>query len=203
MQLVLASTSTYRRALLARLGLPFITAAPRFTEARAQAGLDPARLVVGNALGKAVSLLGDHPGALIIGSDQVAVCAGEVLSKPGTHSKAVEQLLYLAGREHDLLTAVAVVRAPSAGQPASADAPGETALAVNSLRMRALTPAEAEAYVRAEQPLDCAGAYKSEGLGVALFETMRGDDPTAIVGLPLIALTRLLRRFGVDPLRCT
>jgi predicted house-cleaning NTP pyrophosphatase (Maf/HAM1 superfamily) len=97
------------------------------------------------------------------------------------------------------LTGVAVVRAPAADGDGG-DAPGQSALVVNRLRMRALTRGEAEAYVRRDRPLDCAGAYKSEALGIALFEYLRGDDPSAIVGLPLIALLRLLRAFGVDPL---
>jgi septum formation protein len=184
-----------------RLGLPFVVAAPRFDEIQPEPGADPARLVTGNALGKALSLLPDHPGSLVIGSDQLAVCGDEILTKPGTPERAVEQLLRLAGREHELLTAVAVLRAPPAGAPAESDSHGEHAVVRSPLRMRPLTRGEAVAYVRLESPLDCAGAYKSEGLGIALFERMGGDDPTAIVGLPLITLARLLRRFGVDPLR--
>jgi septum formation protein len=199
-QLVLASTSPYRRALLARLGLPFLAVAPHFKETDPEADSDPARLVTGNALGKAVSLLSDYPDSLIIGSDQVAVCDGEILTKPGTPERAIEQLLHLAGREHRLLTAVSVLHSDAPGEPSEGNMHGEHALVVNQLRMRPLRHAEVEAYVRREQPLDCAGGYKSEGLGVALFEYMRGDDPTAIVGLPLITLVRLLRRFGVDPL---
>jgi septum formation protein len=182
-----------------RLGLPFVAAAPRYDEARPESDTDPARLVSANALGKALSLLADFPDSLIIGSDQVAVCEGAILTKPGAPERAIEQLLRLAGREHRLLTALAVLRAPGPGA-AVGDAPGEQALVENRMRLRPLTRAEAEAYVRRESPLDCAGAYKSEGLGVALFERMQGDDPTAIIGLPLIALTRLLRRFGVNPL---
>jgi len=184
-----------------RLGLPFAVAAPRFEEIQPEPGADPARLVTGNALGKALSLLPDHPGSLVIGSDQIAVCGDEILTKPGTPERAVEQLLRLAGREHELLTAVAVLWAPPAGAPADGDSRGEHAVVRSPLRMRPLTRREAVAYVRLERPLDCAGAYKSEGLGIALFERMGGDDPTAIVGLPLITLARLLRRFGVDPLR--
>jgi septum formation protein len=200
LRLVLASTSPYRRALLERLGLAFSVEAPRFDEVPPEPGSDPTRLVTGNALGKALSVLGGHPGSLVIGSDQVAVCDGEILTKPGTAAAAVEQLLRLAGRDHYLLTAVAVLLSPSPGAPPEQESRGEHALVSNQLRMRALTRAEAEAYVRRESPLDCAGSYKSEGLGVALFEHMRGDDPTAIVGLPLITLTRLLRRFGLDPI---
>jgi septum formation protein len=198
--LVLASTSPYRRELLARLGLPFRAVAPVYEECRPDACVDPRRLVVQNALGKAVSLLSQARDCLVIGSDQVICCEGAILTKPGTEARAVAQLLQLAGREHELLTAVAVVRSPAAEPSATDDAQGESALVVNRARVRALTHAEAGAYVRIEQPLDCAGAYKSESLGIALFEYIRGDDPTAVIGLPLIALTRLLRRFGVDPL---
>ncbi len=169
---------------------------------------DPGAMVTANALGKARSIARQHPGAIVIGSDQVAICADRVLGKPASEQRAVAQLLELAGREHELLTAVAVIgprpaRAADAakgGIPAPEHAHEETALAVNRLRMRPLGAAEALAYVRREQPLDCAGAYKSEGLGIALFEHMRGDDPTAVVGLPLIAVCDLLRRFGLDPL---
>lgn len=212
--LILASQSPYRRALLARLGLPFEVAAPQFDEAQPTPDTDPRRLVVGNALGKAVSLLAAHPGRVIIGSDQVVALGSRILTKPGTPEKAVAQLLALAGREHELLTAVAVLRAPppaptaSAGRegealdpPSPDDVAGATAVVVNRLRMRAFSREEARTYIAAEQPLDCAGAYKAEGLGISLFESLGGDDPTAIVGLPLIATLRLLRRHGIDPLR--
>lgn len=189
MKLVLASTSPYRRALLARLGLEFEACAPAFEEKRDG---DPEAMVLANARGKAASLSPRFPEALIIGSDQAAVCEGRILGKPGTAARAVEQLLLLAGREHALLTALAVLRAK--------DGSVETALVAHRMRLRPLTRAEAEAYVRREMPIDCAGAYKSEGLGIALFEYLRGDDPTAIVGLPLTAVCQLLRRCGVDPI---
>lgn len=192
MKLILASTSRYRRALLERLGLPFEALPPPFEELEAGEASDPAAMVLANARGKAASLAADHPGALIIGSDQAAVCEGNILGKPGSIARAVEQLLLLSGREHELLTAIAVLPAP--------EGTAETALVTHRLRIRALTRTEAEAYVQREMPLDCAGAYKAEGLGIALFEYLRGDDPTAIVGLPLAALSNLLRRFGVDPI---
>jgi len=199
MDLVLASTSPYRRELLERLGLPFRSLAPRFTEEPPLPGADPARLVVHNALGKALSLAAEHPGCLIVGSDQLAECDGRILAKPGSEERAIEQLLFLAGREHRLLTGVAVVQSGEVAQ--AGDLPGRTALSVNHLAVRPLDREQAQAYVRLDRPLDCAGAYKAEGLGIALFDYLRGDDPTAIVGLPLIALTRLLRAFGLDPLR--
>jgi septum formation protein len=209
MGLVLASTSPYRRALLARLGLPFTALSPCFHEETSASIADPAAMVIANALGKARAVAHLHPDAVIIGSDQAAVCAGRVLGKPGTVDRAVAQLMELAGQEHELLTAVAVIgpRAAADGDgsgatchPRSSPQREQTALAVNRLRMRSLTEAEARAYVLREQPLDCAGAYKSEGLGIVLFEHIRGDDPTAVVGLPLVALAGLLRQFGIDPL---
>jgi len=209
MGLILASSSPYRHALLARLGVPFTALSPSFAELTADSLPDPAALVTANALGKARDLAHRYPDAIVIGSDQAAVCDGRVLGKPGTVERAVAQLLQLAGREHELLTAVAVIGRPGGppgrGAAAAADplhdqVREETALAVNRLAMRPFTEAEARAYVLRERPLDCAGAYKSEGLGIALFESMRGDDPTAIVGLPLIAMCGLLRRFGIDPL---
>lgn len=202
MRLILASSSPYRCTLMDRLRLPYRSLAPDFEEKLPGQVPDPRTLVLENALGKAGSLLAAYPDCLIIGSDQVAVCEGEVLRKPGTVERAIEQLQRLAGREHELLTAVAVVGRPedraegTAGKPAS-----ETALAINRLRMRPLSHGQAKAYVLQERPLDCAGAYKAEGLGIVLFEHLQGNDPTAIMGLPLIALTELLRRFGADPLR--
>ncbi len=218
LELILASTSPYRRALLARLGLPFRSLEPRFEETAGRPGDDPARLVVQNALGKALSVVAECPGSLIISSDQVAECEGEILTKPGAPQRAVEQLMRLAGREHRLFGGLAVVRAPGTPAPPSIsnaspkdggvdrsamsneDLSTRTALVVTHLRIRPLARSEAEEYVRRESPLDCAGAYKSEGLGIALFDYLRGDDPTAVIGLPLIALTRLLRAFGCDPL---
>lgn len=209
MEIILASTSPYRRALLARLGLPFTALAPDFNEQTPAQVADPGAMVTANALGKARSLARLHPAAIVIGSDQAAVCAGRVLGKPGSEQQAVAQLLELAGREHELLTAVAVIgpsprqcaRAGCGVPPVPAAPPREeSALVVNRLRMRPLDEAQALTYVRHDQPLDCAGAYKSEGLGIALFEHIRGDDPTAVIGLPLIALCSLLRRFGHDPL---
>lgn len=192
MQLILASTSPYRRALVERLGLPCQSVPPPFEELRPEEIRNPAELVAANALGKARSLCARYPEGLIIGSDQVAVCEGEVLLKPGTEERAMAQLGRLAGREHTLMTAVTVIAAPTGRE--------ESASAVNRMRIRPLSPEEIRAYVTRERPVDCAGAYKSEGLGIALFEYLRGDDPTAIIGLPLIALGDLLIRFGVNPL---
>jgi len=190
-RIVLASTSPYRRELMDRLGLAYQAVAPRFTE-QLPPGADPAALVVEQAVGKARSVVADHPDALIIGSDQLVALDERVLGKPGDPERAVAQLQALQGREHRLLTAVAVVDA--------GDGRTETQLDVSTLRVRNLSEEEIRAYVRRENPIDCAGSYRSEGLGIALFDHLRGDDPTAIVGLPLTVVCRLLGRFGVNAL---
>ncbi|MBD3335313.1 MAG: septum formation protein Maf [Candidatus Eisenbacteria bacterium] len=189
-KIILASSSPYRRALLKRLDLSFRSARPGFDERDPEPGETPSAYTRAMAERKARSLAGRHPSALILGSDQIAVCDGEILRKPGTGARAVRQLLKLAGREHRLITAVALVDAPS-GQ-------ARTEVVVNRLRVRPLTRAEARAYVERERPLDCAGAYKTEGLGVTLFDYMRGDDPTALIGLPLISVRRLLNQAGIS-----
>lgn len=189
--LVLASTSRYRRALLERLRVPFDVAAPRYEEDDGgETNADV--LVATHALGKAESLREAFPESLIIGSDQVVAFEGTILGKPGTPARAEAQLRTLRGREHVLLTALVVLDARTGH--------AERHLDRTRLRVRDLTDAEIRAYVAAEIPVDCAGAYRSESLGVALFEYLRGDDPTAIVGLPLAALVRLLGAFGVNVL---
>lgn len=188
-RIVLASTSRYRRALLEQLRLPFEVAAPDYEE-RHDLPLTPEELVVELARGKARSLSSAWPDALILGSDQAAELDGEILGKPGTPERAVEQLMRLAGRTHRLLTAVALYDA-RAGTTA-------TALTTHEMTMRPLSRVEAEAYVRSDDPVDCAGSYKVESLGIALFERMRGDDHTGIVGLPLTAVVSLLGAHGVS-----
>jgi septum formation protein len=196
-QVILASTSPYRRELFARLRIPFDTAAPRFEELpapTAQVTAEEVRqLVLQNARGKAGSLRDAYPDGLLLASDQVGECEGRILNKPLTEERAVEQLLFLRGREHRLHTAVVLLDSRSGREVEE--------VVVSPLRMRDLREEQVRRYVRLEQPLQCAGSYLSEGLGVALFERMGGDDPTAIVGLPLITVTRMLAEFGVDPLR--
>jgi septum formation protein len=189
MDLILASTSRYRRDLLARLGLPFRCMAPEVDEsAFGELASDPAELVRTLALAKAEAVAAGHPGAVVIGSDQLAAFEGQVLGKPGTTEKAVSQLLLLAGREHQLLTAVAL-----------ADANGvEIHLDVARLWVRSLTHLEATRYVETERPLDCAGSYKIEGLGIALFDRIECADQTAIIGLPLLAVCKMLRARGFN-----
>ncbi len=184
--LVLASTSRYRRALLGQLGVPFEAAAPAYEEEHDLA-LPAGELVVELASRKAGSLAGRFPEALIVGSDQVAELDGRILLKPGTVERAAAQLAELAGRTHRLLTGL-VVHEPASGRT-------ERLLDVHEMSVRPLTEDQIAAYVAAEQPVDCAGAYKVEGPGIALFSAMRGEDYSGIIGLPLTKLVTLLERF--------
>ena len=191
-RLVLASTSRYRRELLARLRLPFDVVAPEVDES-ALPGETPAALAGRLALAKANAVAARHHGAIVIGSDQVAELDGVALGKPGTHERAVAQLRAMRGREVRFHTAVAVVRtAPRFAQHA---------LVTVRVRFRALLDDEIEHYLRAEQPYDCAGSAKCETLGIALLDAIESDDPTALVGLPLIRTSAMLRAAGLDPLR--
>ena len=177
--------------LLERLGLPFVVAAPDVDET-ARAGEAPVQTAVRLAEAKARAVAVHYPDALVIGSDQVADCAGQAVGKPGTRPKAVEQLRALSGRTVVFHTGVALVDAASGRCRA--------ALVDVVSTFRSLTAAEIDAYLDREAPYDCAGSVKSEGLGIALFERIGSDDPTALIGLPLIALARLLREEGVDVL---
>jgi septum formation protein len=189
--LILGSTSRYRRELLARLRLPFDVVSPQVDETP-RAGETPAALAVRLALAKAQAVAAQRLDAVVIGSDQVAELDGEAIGKPGTHERAVEQLRTMSGKRVVFHTAVAVVRAASGY--------ADTRLVPVTVRFRSLGEAEIEAYLRAEQPYDCAGSAKSEALGIALVEAITSDDPSALVGLPLIATCALLRDAGLDPL---
>lgn len=195
-RLVLASTSVSRRDLLARLRLPFAVAAPAFEEIFPPPGpadADAVRVaVLENAVGKALSLREAYPDTLILASDQLGECEGRVLSKPGTEERAREQLRFLAGKEHRLHNAVALLD--------TGDGRLVHERMTSTLRMRSLSEEMICRYVELERPVHSAGSYLSESLGVALFESLGGDDPTAIIGLPLTAVVRLLERFGVSPL---
>lgn len=194
-RLVLASTSPYRRSLIERLGVRVETMAPDLDERAAEQALGPtttADLAAALALAKARSLAAICPDALIIGADQIAEIDGQRLHKPGTEEAARAQLARLAGRTHRLVTAVTVLCA--------ADHRAETAVDVHELTMRPLPHEAIARYVARDRPLDCAGSYKIESLGIALFERTSGHDFTAIVGLPLTVLVTLLARFGVDVL---
>ena len=187
--LILASTSRYRRELLERLRLPFQTAAPDVDET-AHPGEDPLALALRLARAKAAVVAARHPDAVVIGSDQVAVCRGRILGKPGDFERALVQLQAMAGQEVVFHSALAVMRGDTA----------ETLSVPTICRLRPLSDEQLQAYLRAETPFDTAGSAKAEGLGIALMEDIRSDDPTALIGLPLIALTRALGRFGLDPL---
>jgi septum formation protein len=189
--LILASTSRYRRELLERLRLPFELRSPDVDEAP-RPGERPAALAQRLALAKAQAVAKAFPDAVVIGSDQVADLDGEPIGKPGTHERAVAQLRAMRGRSVVFQTAVAVVRA-STGYVG-------TALAPVTVRFRPLGDAEIEHYLRTEQPYDCAGSAKCETLGIALLDAIESDDPTALVGLPLIRTSALLRAAGIDPL---
>ncbi len=193
MRLILASTSRYRRELMERLGVPFECVAPPFDEERAKAGLMslpvPER-ALRLAEGKALSVSALHPDALVIGSDQIASIDGEALSKPVTRERAVEQLTCLAGREHSLVTAVVVSHGASGRVESSVDQ--------HRMVMRALSPEAIARYVDRDAPLDCAGSYRVESLGISLFERVAGDDFTAVIGLPLTRVAATLARFGVE-----
>jgi len=189
MEIVLASTSRYRRELLERLNLPFRCMAPPINEDRwKSSGLASWEVAAGLAVAKAESLCGIVPSALVIGSDQVVECESVQLGKPGSADLAVDQLLLLSGRTHRLITAVAVCHGLRT----------RLHVDVTMLTMRALNHAQAREYVAADQPLDCAGSYRIESGGHALFESIDTVDRSAIIGLPLIALAGMLRRCGCD-----
>lgn len=186
---VLGSTSRYRRELLSRLHLPFEVAAPEVDETP-QAGESPRDLALRLALAKARAVAARHPGAVVIGSDQVADLSGEPLGKPGTHERAVQQLQRMRGQTVVFQTALAVVCIETGFE--------QVDLAPVEVKFRDLSDAEIENYLQIEKPYDCAGSAKSEGLGIALLESIDNDDPTALVGLPLIRTARMLRAAGVQ-----
>jgi septum formation protein len=190
--LVLASTSRYRQELLARLRLPFEVCAPRVEE-HALPGEDAAAMAQRLALAKAKAVAEVRRDAVVIGSDQVADLNGEYLGKPGTHECAVRQLRRQSGQRVRFHTAVAVVCVDRNFE--------QTALSSVSVVFRDLDETEIERYLRAEQPYDCAGSAKCETLGIALLRSIESDDPSSLVGLPLIRTCELLRLAGIDPLR--
>jgi septum formation protein len=187
-RLVLGSTSVYRRELLSRLRLPFAVEPPHVDETPRD-GESPAGLARRLAAAKAAAVAHKHPDAIVIGSDQVADLDGQPLGKPGNHANALAQLRRMSGRTVVFQTALTVM--------CEATGFAEHDLAPVRVRFRTLTDAEIEAYLRAEQPYDCAGSAKSEGLGIALLEAIDSDDPTALVGLPLIRTCRMLRNAGL------
>lgn len=186
--LILASTSPYRRELLARLGIPFTTANPQ-TDESPQPGESPEQLALRLAEAKARAVASEFPDALIIGSDQVATVDSEIYGKPGDHARAVAQLRSLSGRTVNFFTGLCLLNA----RTGLAEVHGVPTL----VTFRQLTDEEIENYLQREPAYNCAGSAKSEGLGIALLERLHGDDPTALIGLPLIALCGMLRRQGV------
>jgi septum formation protein len=188
--LVLGSTSVYRRELLSRLRIPFTTEPPQVDESPLP-GETPERLARRLAAAKAAAVARLHPAAVVIGSDQVADLDGEPLGKPGNHANATAQLRRMSGRSVIFQTALTVMCEQSGF--------AQHDLAAVRVRFRVLEDAEIEAYLRAEQPYDCAGSARSEGLGIALLEAIDSDDPTALVGLPLIRTCRMLRAAGLRP----
>lgn len=187
-EIILASTSPYRRELLARLRLPFTTAKPHVDETRLP-GEAPAALASRLALAKAQAVAAQHPAAIVIGSDQVAHIGDEIFSKPGTAERARAQLRQMSGQTVLFQTALALIRQQD-GIVLQESEPTE-------VRFRTLTDAEITRYVEMEQPLDCAGSAKAEALGISLLDALASDDPTAIIGLPLIRLAHMLRTLGV------
>jgi len=192
--LILASTSRYRSELLARLRLPFEVVAPDVDETPL-AGEQPQQLACRLAMEKARAVAARYPQAVVIGSDQVADLDGQPLGKPLVHDVAVQQLKRMQGRQVVFQTAVAVVR--NDRKFAQMD------LAQVKVLFRTLTDAEIDAYLYAEQPYDCAGSAKSEGLGIALLDAIDNDDPTALIGLPLIRTCQMLRAAGMQLLPTT
>ena len=190
-RLILASTSRYRRELLQRLRLPFEVVSPDVDESP-QPGEAPGAMAARLALAKAEAVAAQQSDAVVIGSDQVAELDGAAIGKPHTHDRAVAQLRAMSGRRVVFHTAVAVVRRERGFARAL--------LAPVVVTFRVLTDAEIDHYLRAEQPYDCAGSAKCETLGIALLAAIDSDDPTALVGLPLIRTCALLREAGLDPL---
>ena len=188
MKLILASSSPYRRELLARLMIPFEAIPPEVDETP-RPGDTPQAMVERLAVEKARKIAASHPHALVIGSDQVAVYNGKIVGKPHSHENAIEQLRAAAGRSVVLYTGLALVNSDT----------GRVQCEVIPYRVafRRLTEEQIESYLRKEQPYSCAGSVKSEGLGIALLEKFEGDDPNTLIGLPLIRLVRMLENEGI------
>ena len=190
-KLILGSTSPYRRELLERLRIPFEVAAPAVDET-ALASETPRQLACRLALAKAHTVASQFPNAVVIGSDQVADLDGQALGKPGNHARATAQLQQMRGKTVIFQTAVAVVCHETGFE--------QLDLAQVKVQFRMLSDTEIEAYLQAETPYDCAGSAKSEGLGIALLASIENDDPTALVGLPLIRTCRMIQAAGVKVL---
>lgn len=191
MKLVLASTSVYRKELLSRLGLSFVTVSPKCDES-SLADETAEQLVARLAQLKALSVTQQFPDSIIIGSDQVASLDGMLLTKPGNHANATRQLEQASGRKVVFYTGLCVMN--------TTNFESWVKVCPYTVYFRKLSSAQIEAYLERETPYDCAGSFKSEGLGVALFEKMEGDDPSSLIGLPMIALVGLLEQAGLSVL---
>jgi len=189
MLLILASSSRYRHEMLSRLRVPFTAVSPDVDETPLP-GETPATLSLRLSRAKAEAVCAQHPGAVVIGSDQVATVDGAPIGKPGSFERAREQLRMLSGRTVEFHSALCVHDGRR----------HEIEDVVTRCVFRTLTDGEIDAYLHHEKPFDTAGSAKAEGLGIALMDAMYSDDPTAIIGLPLIALCRMLRSFGIDPI---
>ncbi|MES9969905.1 MAG: nucleoside triphosphate pyrophosphatase [Candidatus Thiodiazotropha sp.] len=190
-QIILASSSPFRRELLSRLGVEFSSASPDIDEST-RPNESPQGLVIRLAESKAKEVAKDHPTGLIIGSDQIAVVNGKILGKPGDHQKAMQQLMQASGKRVTFLTGLCLLNSET-GQLQVCCEPFHVVF-------RVLQEREIENYLVKEKPYNCAGSFKSEGLGISLFERLEGDDPNALIGLPLIRLIAMLRNEGVDVL---
>ena len=189
--LVLGSTSPFRKSILEKLNLPFECAKPDIDES-ALLNEAPSALVERLAIEKAKAVMHQFPDALIIGSDQVAVCEGEILGKPHNFDNGVKQLTQFSNKSVTFYTGLCVY-----------DSANDRALSLVEpfvVHFKALSSSEIENYLHAEQPYNCAGSFKSEGLGICLFEKLEGDDPNTLIGLPLIKLVELLKQHGLDTL---
>lgn len=190
-KLILASSSPYRRELLNKLTLPFTCESPDIDETE-HAGETPEALVSRLALKKAQAVANQQAHALIIGSDQVAVLDGRIITKPHNHLEATKQLKAASGRQVTFLTSLCLYNSHSQTHQLTVEH--------YTVEFLSLSDAQIEHYLQKEQPYDCAGSFKSEGLGITLFKSFSGDDPNSLVGLPLIALCKMLRHEGIDPL---
>lgn len=192
--LILSSGSSYRRELLTRLGLPFSVISPDIDETPL-AGESVANLVTRLALAKVRAVAATlSEAAIVIGSDQVAALGNTLLTKPGGFEVAQQQLLNCSGQRVVFYTSLAVLRSPDSEA-------AHQSTVTTTIQFRTLTHQQIDVYLRREQPYDCAGSFKMEGLGISLFEWVRSDDPTALIGLPLINLVSALRDLGLDPLK--
>lgn len=188
-KLILASSSKYRKILLEKLGISFQCISPQVDETR-NSGESPGALVKRLAIQKAAVVAENHPKSLVIGSDQLAVFRAQIIGKPGSHEKAVEQLTHFSGQTIDFLTAVSVQCVQSGYSEHHTD--------LTRVFFRHLKPDEIERYLQKEKPYDCAGAFKAESLGIVLFEKISSDDPTALTGLPMIHASNMLRQAGLQ-----